>query len=1004
MKHFNPIMSLLFAMQLAATSFAAPALDPEGMAILPYSEDFSDEQSVEYLDIVDANNDGRTWYYSDIVFDIRNRASEEVDADDWLMLPPMRMERSKSYRLTFKARAVYPMYTERLEVCLGAGKEADPDAMKTVLIPARDVIDSENLGVTVTVPEDGIYRIGFHAISAKGAFRLAVDDILVDSPMSGYRPGSAANCKAEIITAGELTARVSFTAPDKTVNGDQLSEIDKIVIYVNGEAAHEINPAVPGQDYSAEIPTQQGVNSIEVVAVNSEGAGEPASCSLFTGDDVPLPPTNVKMEVRDGKAYLTWEAPRQGENGGFIDPSTLTYEIQRRSDFQFVEEAFSGTEYVDVLPDNINSRPRQLFYCVRAISKGGKSLYSGDSNRYITGDALQIPFSESFAGQNYDDGHYWHSINEGERWNLDGNLVYDNDEGAAKFAPANMGENSLFYTSRIDLRGTQNPLLTFYYWHVKNSDMILQVQVSRENGEFETVRTFNFADDDDPAGWKKGAVLLSDFTDAEYVLIGWKATAGMIQTVTALDAIDLLDVASADLSVSLSAPEKAAEGQPVMMVAKVRNEGATDATDFKVRLTHENLGTVDEIHCESLPIGMEKEFEFNLPFHVSPGLSNGAYIVSTIWDADINFANDTDRKVVELRAGRLPKPTGLSAKKENSDVVLEWNAPELEGRITDDAEDYDAFLISDFGDWITIDRDRQITYKIIEPVINEETEQIGQVTLEYPNAGEEMAFMVFNPFLANSSLAEGMCHSGRQMFASFAAVKNQNNDWLISPELSGEAQTVTFFARSGGDEAWGEEELEVYCSDHLQAPESFTCILNTTKIPNGEWTEISVDLPEGTRHFAIRCVSKIVMTLFIDDISYTPTPCKANLTGYEIYRDDTLIDTTGAETLTYVDRDLQKDVTYSVRAVYDEGVSLPSKPVTVEKESAVDAIEDEGIVINVTQNHISVTLDMNSDIRLYTIDGRTAAQLTDANRAEFNISKGVYIIRIGNRSFKVMVR
>ena len=83
MKHFNPIMSLLFAMQLAATSFAAPALDPEGMAILPYSEDFSDEQSVEYLDIVDANNDGRTWYYSDIVFDIRNRARlADADAEE----------------------------------------------------------------------------------------------------------------------------------------------------------------------------------------------------------------------------------------------------------------------------------------------------------------------------------------------------------------------------------------------------------------------------------------------------------------------------------------------------------------------------------------------------------------------------------------------------------------------------------------------------------------------------------------------------------------------------------------------------------------------------------------------------------------------------------------------------------------------------------------------------------------------------------------------------------
>ncbi len=79
----------------------------------------------------------------------------------------------------------------------------------------------------------------------------------------------------------------------------------------------------------------------------------------------------------------------------------------------------------------------------------------------------------------YDDGHYWHSINDGERWNLDNTIVFDNDGGAAKFAPANAGENSLFYTSRISLQGTDNPLLTFHYWHVKNSDMLLEVMVSK---------------------------------------------------------------------------------------------------------------------------------------------------------------------------------------------------------------------------------------------------------------------------------------------------------------------------------------------------------------------------------------------------------------------------------------------------------------------------------------------------------------------------------------------
>ena len=98
---------------------------------------------------------------------------------------------------------------------------------------------------------------------------------------------------------------------------------------------------------------------------------------------------------------------------GIHRPETLTYEIQRRSDFEYVERSWSGREYVDELPENVNSRPRQLFYCVRSISKGGKSSYSGDSNRFITGGSFGLPFTESFANMDYDDGHYWHSINDG---------------------------------------------------------------------------------------------------------------------------------------------------------------------------------------------------------------------------------------------------------------------------------------------------------------------------------------------------------------------------------------------------------------------------------------------------------------------------------------------------------------------------------------------------------------------------------------------------------------
>ena len=994
---------------LAATLFSGGAstinVNPDGSVALPYHEDFETEDNLTLIDIIDANNDGRTWVWSDIVYDIRNKASEENDADDWMILPAMEMKADRSYRLSFSARAVYSMYTERLEVKLGKGREASPAAMSITLMPATDIVKRKETGVTVTVPEDGIYRIGFHAISKAGAFRLAVDDITVDAPRSALRPGMPTGCMASVVSEGMLKADVSFSAPAYTVNGKPLGSIDKIELFVNGDLAEEIAGPAPGQNFMRSVETVQGENIFRIVATNSEGEGEPVEISLFTGDDVPLPPSNLRMDVRDGKAYLKWDAPAEGENGGFIDSSTLTYEIQRRSDFQYVETSFSGTEYVDVLPDNIDSRPRQLFYCVRAISRGGKSLDSADSNRFITGGSISMPFSESFANLNYDDDHYWHSINHGERWNLDNTLVFDNDGGAAKFAPANMDENSLFYTSRIDLRGSVHPLLTFHYWHVKNSDMLLEVMVSRENGEFQTLRTLDFAENKEMTGWKKCAVLLDGYTDAEYVLIGWKGTAGGIKAVTAIDAIDLCDVPSADLSVFLSAPEKATENQPVRMAVTVSNIGATEAADFKVMLKHEGLGTTLEQYCDKLSVGMTREFEFNLPFRCTPGITNGSYVASVVWDKDINFSNDTDRKVVQLRPGRLPKPTGLKGGRSSGCVVLSWDEPSLSGRITDDVEDYEPFVISDFGDWITIDRDRQDTYRIVEGQMDDSGEQLGYVTLEYPNAGAPMAFQVFNPFEANSSYAEGMCRSGRQVLASFAAVRDRNDDWLISPELSGEAQTISFWARSGGDASFGQEKLEVYCSPELQEPEKFDLVVGETSVPNNEWVEVKADVPEGSSHFAIHCISEIVMALFIDDISFIPKPAEATLAGYNVFRNGNKLNEDPVTGNSYVDHDLDESAVYHVTAVYAEGESMPSSRIAVAEmgESAVERVTDDPYRLIVGREFVEISLAQDISVHIMTMAGETVAQKKMTGRGRFNLSKGIYIVLIDGKATKILI-
>ncbi len=100
------------------------------------------------------------------------------------------MMTDKSYELTFDARAVYSMYTERLEVKAGRGIAANPASMTITLIPATDVVHRTRMRAVITVPEDGMYRIAFHAISKAGAFRLAIDDIKSTArcPLSDREP------------------------------------------------------------------------------------------------------------------------------------------------------------------------------------------------------------------------------------------------------------------------------------------------------------------------------------------------------------------------------------------------------------------------------------------------------------------------------------------------------------------------------------------------------------------------------------------------------------------------------------------------------------------------------------------------------------------------------------------------------------------------------------------------------------------------------------------------
>jgi hypothetical protein len=174
--------------------------------------------------------------------------------------------------------------------------------------------------------------------------------------------------------------------------------------------------------------------------------------------------------------------------------------------------------------------------------------------------------------------------------------------------------------------------------------------------------------------------------------------------------------------------------------------------------------------------------------------------------------------------------------------------------ITDNFDSYADFTINPSGTWSFVDGDASATY--------------GFSGITFPNSGSAMAFIVFNPGTTTPALTGTTAHSGNKMLASFCATTSSNNDWLISPELSGnEAVTITFWASSYVSD-YGLERLKVGYSTTTTATSAFTFVQggNYLQVPVG-WTEYSFNFPAGTKYIALNCVSDDAFILFIDDIT-----------------------------------------------------------------------------------------------------------------------------------------
>lgn len=983
---------------------------------LPYTANFRDGADAAIgFHAIDANGDGATWFYDPVFNEMRtDYKSGYGDMDDWLFTPLFKLDDGYFYHVQFDYNTAGNSYEEQMEI--KAGQLRSPEGMSLTVSPESTYASatSSTRHEYFSIPASGNWHVGFHSVTRGSNLYLAISNIKVERGGLMTAPAEVSDLEAVPAANGALECGISFVAPSLTLDGDPIEENLRIEVRRSGRRLKELKDITPGTVCSVTVAGRQGDNTYEIVCFNGDGNGMPAFVSAYVGEDKPLPPSNVRLSVdKTGCPRISWDAPAGGENGGVVIPGGLTYSVRRSFDKEYLLENSKentvvdrlGLEYVD---------QALMFYQVYAINAAGTSA-PAESEHFTMGKPYGLPYFESFKDMQEMKGPWlgmlldnqkgaWYVDEEGYRPTCD---PVDGNGGLVTFAPAEAGHTSRIATPLICIDDAEYPTLEFYFYATRDNDSRLTVGVRTAANDLEDLWSHKLSDAAFNPGWNLVRIPLVDYQGEEYVQVYFTGLAGeAYMNHIHLDCIGISDIPRYDVEASvLEVPDTMTPGTEAYFMATVTNTGIDPVKDVEVTLMRGDMPvctrqvdlipsagkvTVDLTDMPDLSFAELMEYSFTVG---APDDTYAGNDRSRVYDVD-----------VDLPCYPVPAVSGYMDGKE---AVLEWTRPVTEGvraSVTDGFESYAPFIIDNVGDWTLRDIDGGAgTTGILDGSGN---------PLEYENTGKPMAYQVFNPALVGFPLVDEdgersmyAAHKGEQMMCAFCDLDAYNNDWLISPLLPGSEQQITFYAKSYTP-YYGLEAFIVMVSSSGTAVGDFRELTDVINAP-GDWTRYSFTLPEGTRHFAIRCVSVNMFALCVDDVKFTPAssePMDLVLTGYNVYRDGVLANTVGADATGCripFDGDAGKS-RFRVSAVYSVGESAHSDAVELGTSGIDGAASDSAApAVRAYRGGISVEQPEGETASVYTVDGRRVATVDGPGHVA--VASGIYVVRMASSAVKVAV-
>ena len=990
----------------------------EATPITPdWSTTFTSEEDFEKFTTIDANNDAvDKGTYKEEAWSCNGSLtffySNNNTADDWLMSPAVKLSAGRSYKIKISVRTFMPD-KHKLEIKFGNAPTVEgmtETAMAKKTVPAYS---DQTIETTITPSAKGTYYIGLHALSDPCGYNLYLNSFEIKALGEPTVPAAVTAAEVTADPDAALKATIKFTAPSFTNDGKKLTDLKGVTVKRNDKQIANLTDVVAGKEYTYidNSIEKAGTQTYVLTPYNEEGEGEATTVEKWVGLDIPASTERpVLSNPSADKLQATWK-PYGAANGGVIRPDDITYEVwsvETEGYNAYVKEKKGEVKgQTTLVTDEPTETGKQTFayQAVKGINDSGASQFSL-TTPVLVGKSYDLPVREDFADQAV--YHFWGSEQTGNGENTDpaagvGITTMGNDadgNGSALLIRTVLNDVVTMKSGKLNLKSYSNPTLSFKFASNATSGTFFTF-VERRDG-----LRVNLAEEPQTAAtssWTLKQYSLKDYASEDWVRVGFTFSdpTGETEQVVYIDDINIDDLKPVDLAVTLEGvPEQVEKGQSGQATVKIRNYGSKAVSSYRLKVT---VGD-KVINDLTMKRKIASFGTHTYPIDISPAiieLADKAEVKVVVEAADDAVAeNNVATANVVYTSPDLVPASDLTVTEAQNTHTLAWKAPSAFRTQTDGFENETSWAISDIGRWTTVDGDEGTCLGLLDSYY-----------VYYGSEGKPFAFTVYDPYNygdydITSLFPYAVPKSGTKSLAAFYSAKQDDttgqatvvdaDNWLISPELTGKAQQISFWANNHYEDGIDEDTNEEWAYDY---PETFDVLYSTTdtettsfaKIGDtytkegGKWKQYDVQLPEGAKYFAIHHNSKkaldedgYVMSpwLFqIDDVTYTSSNLK--VLKYNIYRDGELL--TSTTQTTYADNSATPGThVYQVTTVYEGDL----------ESVAVTAGAPTGIAAPVA------TVSDNTVEGIYTIDGKKVQQPV----------KGISIMKMKDGSAKKIVK